>query len=58
MPRPDPTHGLCFHLQEDKFKFYFSQLSHVVREYEAVLAKVRLRASLARAAMQQLISYW
>lgn len=28
-------------LQEDKFKFYFSQLSHVVREYEAVMAKVR-----------------
>jgi hypothetical protein len=27
-------------LQEDKFKFYFSQLSHVVREYEAVMAKV------------------
>lgn len=26
--------------QEDKFKFYFSQLSHVVREYEAVLSKV------------------
>jgi len=26
--------------QEDKFKFYFSQLSHVVRAYEAVLAQI------------------
>ena len=34
-------------LQEDKFKFYFSQLSHVVRDYEAVLAKVCVRGAAA-----------
>jgi dynein heavy chain len=31
-------------LQEDKFKFYFAQLSHVVRDYEAVLAQARSSA--------------
>ena len=40
-----PDHPDRTRQQEDKFKVYFSQLSHVVHEYEGVLAKVGSRLS-------------
>ena len=27
-------------LQEEKFKFYYSQMSHLVREYDGIIARV------------------
>ena len=43
-PSPSPdnlSHALCW-LQEEKFKFYHNQLSHLVKEYESVVGRVQV----------------
>ena len=42
---PDPAHFLlAVPLQEEKYKFYYGQLSQVVKEFETVMAQVCGRA--------------